>query len=146
MESLQTTPIADWVSDRFYWVMIVILIINLMQRRHQARAEKKRFATLYLALAVFLIYTGAELVRNYGGGDLLFLGIGVVVVLLVVVFHEHTFPFRLRSARDGRLLNTSEILFDDKHGDGDSQDTDVQTDTQASESDDHSDTSAGAED
>lgn len=109
---------ANWVAERFYWAMIIILIINLMQRRYQNTAQKKRFATLYLAMGVFVVYVAAELVRNYGMTDLVFLIVAVAVVAVLVVFRSRTFPFRLRSSRDGRWHTFNEILFDDDHGDG----------------------------
>lgn len=123
MEAAQSTPVAFWVGEHFYWVMIGILVINLMQRKHQAHAEKKRFATLYLALAVFAVYVAAQLVLNYGGSDALFLLIAAVVLVGLVYFHDRTFPFRLRSPIDRRWLTMQEILFDDAHGDRPAEDT-----------------------
>lgn len=118
MEQITSTPISNWVAERFYWVMIVILIINLMQRRYQDQAAQKRFATLYLAIGTFIIYVAAEFVRNYGFTDLVFGVVLVAVSAVLIVYRAHTFPFRLRSSVDGRWHTFNEILFDDEHGDG----------------------------
>jgi len=129
-----TTPIADWVAERFYWAMIIILIINLMQRRHQDQAAKKRFATLYLAIATFIIYVAAEMVRNYGMTDFVFIAIAIAVVVVLVVYRAHTFPFRFRSTRDRRWHTFNEILFDDEHGDGDRSDATDPAETEPEDS------------
>ena len=123
MDGTHTAPIAFWIGEHFYWVMIGILVLNLMQRRHQKQAEKKRFATLYLAIAIFCIYAGAQLIVNYGGRDPLFFAITAVVLAVVLYFRKHTFPFRLRSTVDGRRLSWQEILFDDLNGDGNEEKT-----------------------
>jgi hypothetical protein len=54
---------------------------------------------------------------EFGGADwMLVPGIAIIIGLLYV-YRRHTFPFRLRSPKDGRKLTWDEILFDDNHGD-----------------------------
>ncbi len=119
-EAINTAPIATWVGEHFYWVMIGILILNLTQRKYQKQAQKKRFATLYLAIATFVLYSAAMLVLNYGGSDFMFLIAAAAVLIAIVILKDQVFPFRLRSRVDGRWLNFQEIFYDD--GDGDSPD------------------------
>ena len=110
-------PIAAWVADTFYWVFIAILVVNLTQRRHQSKAEKKRFATLYLGLATFVFFILAQTIVRFGGRDWMLIPSAAFIAAAVYVLREHTFPFRLRSPVDGRRLTFQEILYDDNHGD-----------------------------
>ena len=112
------TAIAAWLTEKFYWLFLAILVLNLTQRRHQKRAEKKRFATLYLAVAALLFYAFVHSIVRFGGRDWMLLPGALATVAILYVLREHTFPFRLRSPVDGRRLTMQEILYDDNHGDG----------------------------
>lgn len=116
-EAGASLTIATWVADTFYWVFIAILVVNLTQRRHQSKAEKKRFATLYLGLAVFVFFILAQMIVRFGGRDWMVIPSAVFILATVYILREHTFPFRLRSPVDGRRLTLQEILYDDDHGD-----------------------------
>ena len=116
-EAAAYPPIAAWVADTFYWVFIAVLVVNLTQRRHQSKAEKKRFATLYLGLAVFVFFILAQMIVRFGGADWMLVPAAVLVLATVYALREHTFPFRLYSPVDGRRLTFQEILYDDNHGD-----------------------------
>ncbi len=123
-EAAVYSPIAVWVADTFYWVFIAVLVVNLTQRRHQSKAEKKRFATLYLGLAVFVFFILAQLIVRFGGSDWMLIPSVLLIVATVYVLREHTFPFRLYSPVDGRRLTFQEILYDDNHGDAPSETSD----------------------
>lgn len=111
--SLDSTVLIDFISRSFYWVFITILILNMTQRKHPKTAGRKRTATLYLAIAALVIYTGAELLRQYSLGDgamgLLILAVCTAVYLL----RAHTFPFTLTCRCTGRRLNWHTILYRD---------------------------------
>ncbi|MFP4067863.1 MAG: hypothetical protein ACLFRR_04940 [Spirochaetaceae bacterium] len=123
--------IVTFVAENFFWVFIAILVLNLFQRRHQHTAEKKRFATLYLGIAMFFVYTSAQMLVTYDMSPYYFLPILAVIIGVVYRYRAHTFPFRLRCAKTGKLLNLETILYRDsnilpeaeesaeKNGDGD---------------------------
>lgn len=112
-------PIASMVSEGLYWAFLATLILNLMQRRYHKQAERKRFATLYIALALFALFVSAQLAVINEWGDWVLIPALLVIVGVMAYYRERTFPFRLRSPRDGRRLTWNEVLFDDEHGDGD---------------------------
>lgn len=109
--------VSAWIADTFYWVFIAILVVNLTQRRHQHKAEKKRFATLYLGLATFVFFILAQTILGFGGRDWMLIPSAGLIIAAVYALREHTFPFRIRSPQDGRRLTLQEILYDDNHGD-----------------------------
>ena len=47
--------VLERITSDIYWVLIGILVLNLFQKRHHKQAEKKRVATLGLALLVLLL-------------------------------------------------------------------------------------------
>jgi len=107
--------IVTFVAENFFWVFIGILLVNVLQRRYHETAEKKRFATLYLGIAAFFVYTSAQLLIYYELSPYYFVPIMLLIVGVVYYYREHTFPFRLRCARSGKILNMQTILFRDSN-------------------------------
>lgn len=114
---LTDNVIADFLTDILYWTFLAMLLLNIIQRKHQKKAERKRFATLYLALAIFGLLIVSQLIVIYDGADWMLVPGFALIALVVYRYRRHTFPFRLHSPRDGRLLTWEEILYDDHHGD-----------------------------
>ncbi len=109
------TQVVEFIANEFYWVFLGILLLNVFQRRHHKTAVKKRFATLYLGGAAFVIFLIANAVVQYGLPTYaLILGI-VAVVVVLYIFRRHTFPFTLRCQRSGRRLDFNTILFRDSN-------------------------------
>ena len=98
------------------------MVLNILQRRHRKRVEKKRFATLIMGMALFGVLIAGLTVNELNGSDWMFYLAVVAIVAVLVYYREKTFPFRFRSRKDGRWLNFREILFDDEHGDGETAD------------------------
>lgn len=122
---LTDTTIAEYLSDGLYWTFLAMLLLNILQRKHQKKAQRKRFATLYLALGIFGMLIVSQLILIYDGADWMLLPGFAAVAAGVYRYREHTFPFRLHSPVDGRRLTWEEILYDDNHGDGgDDQESD----------------------
>jgi amino acid transporter len=113
MMEVQHGFLITWVAENFYWVFLGFLLVNILQRRNQKRAGRKRFATLYLAIAAFLIMASAQVIILMNGQDwMLVLAVGLIA-LVVYRYREHTLPFRLHSLKDGRRLTWQEILYYD---------------------------------
>ncbi|MGM0673961.1 MAG: hypothetical protein ACQETQ_04630 [Spirochaetota bacterium] len=105
----------SFVAEEFFWVFLGILLINLLQRRHHDTAEKKRFATLYLGIAMFFVYTSAQFIVMYEQPPYYFIAALAVIIGVLYRYREHTFPFRLRCRRTGKILNFDTILFRDSN-------------------------------
>lgn len=110
---LQSTILVEFVARYFYWVFLAILILNMTQRKHQKTAQKKRMATLYLAIAALVIYAGAEMCRQYALGDGVMVAVILAVIAAVAILRNHTFPFTLTCQCTGRRLDWNSILYRD---------------------------------
>lgn len=107
--------IAQWLFDNIFWFFLALVLLNFLQRRHGSAAQKKRFATLYLAIAVFLIQLLAGLVAEQGLDQLWLIAGAAVVLGALILFREHTFPFRLTCAVSGERLDFETILYKDSN-------------------------------
>ena len=112
---MQSQAVAAFVAEHSYWLFLGLLLINLLQRPHLNLARKKRLATLYLAIAALVLFSIANLLVMYGGNDLHLAAGAAIVVGVIVRYRDHVFPFRLRCARSGKLLNWRTILYRDSN-------------------------------
>ncbi len=119
METEYTAPVTAWVAERIYWIFLGLMFLNVLQRKYQKQASRKRMATLRLGIALFFLFVVAQSINHFGGTDVLFYLALVAFVAVVYAYRESMVPFRLKSAVDRRWLNFHEIFFDDEHGDGD---------------------------
>lgn len=106
---------AYWVAENFFWVFVAILFLNMLQRRGQKRAEKKRFATLYLGLGAFAFYVAGLIILELGLTDLLLIPSGLLILGVLYYYRDQTFPFRLHCRETGERLSWEEIIYDDSN-------------------------------
>jgi len=107
--------IVRFVADKFYWVFLGVLVINLIQRKYQETATKKRFATLYIAIALLLFFGTAQLILTYKLQPAL-LGLAALAILIVgYIYRDHVWPFRLRCQKSGKWLDAKTFLFRDSN-------------------------------
>jgi hypothetical protein len=118
MEPQNTAPIAAWFAERVYWVFLGVMLLNIIQRKHQAQAGKKRMATLLVGVSLFGLLVVAQSINHFGGSDILFYIALVGYAAVLYTYRDRMLPFRIKSPVDGRWLNFQEIMFDDLHGDG----------------------------
>ncbi len=118
MEPQNTAPIAAWFADRVYWVFLGMMLLNIIQRRHQAKVRKKRMATLLIGVSLFVLLAAAQTINHFGGSDALFFVVLAGYTAVLYTYRKQMLPFRIKSSVDGRWLTVQEILFDDLHGDG----------------------------
>ncbi len=133
------TPIAEQVGQIFYWTFLGVILLNVVQRRHQNTGGNKRMATLYIALGVFVVFLTSQAILIYGGRDWMLVPATILVVAVLYYYREKTFPFRWRSPLDGRRLTWDEILYHDDHGDSDRAE-DAKEDVDDTDSNSDSDT------
>jgi hypothetical protein len=138
VEGSDMDQVVAFLADQFYWVFLAILLLNVLQRRHHSKAVKKRFATLYLGAAAFVIFLMANAVVEYGFPNWsLLLGIAVVIGV-IYYFRSHTFPFTLRCRRSGKMLDFQTILYRDSNILPEFDEAEQQDEEQAEEEDDSS--------
>ena len=96
-----------------YYLLIAVLIFNLTQRKHQAKGERKRFASLFIAGGILLLMAGIQIVLHFG-----FTSAGIPAVLIVLLlyfwyFREKIFIFSLRCPECGTRYSMHQVLYED---------------------------------
>jgi hypothetical protein len=110
-----TQIVSGWIAEHFFWVFLGIFFINMLQKRHQQRADKKRYATLYLGIASFGIYVSGLSIVEFGLSDFWLIPALGIIIGLLYRYREHTFPFTLYCRETGKRLTWNEILYDDSN-------------------------------
>jgi uncharacterized membrane protein len=116
---IQSTGFLDtvttFVSQNILYLLLAVLVLNMLQRRYQKHAQKKRFATLYIAILILVLMVGTVLIVYLELPDILFLPLVAVLVLVGYRFREQVFPFRLNCRLCGEKLSGKRILFFDSN-------------------------------
>jgi 8-oxo-dGTP diphosphatase len=108
-------PITLFLQKNLFYLLLAVLALNLFQRRYQKASERKRLATLYLAMLVLAWMILVIVVVAFHWPDWLLIPFTLAVASVGVIFRRHTFPFRLRCARCGGSLDSKRILFYDSN-------------------------------
>ena len=107
--------LTTFVSQRILYLLLAVLLVNMFQRRYQKTAQKKRFATLYIAILILALMVGTVLIVSFDLPDVLFLPLLAVLVLIGYRFRKKVFPFRLNCRNCGDRLSGKRILFYDSN-------------------------------
>lgn len=106
-------------SKAAYVLFLGFLLLNLHQKKYGKEGEKKRFATMYLGLAVMGIFLAAgaiihsERIFDVRLNDLLILPAAGFIAYYVYLQREKTFPFRTRCGECGAKLPAVKAFFID---------------------------------
>jgi uncharacterized membrane protein len=107
--------VTTFVSENILYLLLAVLVLNMLQRRYQQHARKKRFATLYVAILILVLMVGTALIVYLELPDILFLPLLAVLVLVGYRFRKQVFPFRLTCRLCGEKLTAKRILFYDSN-------------------------------
>ena len=107
--------VTTFVAERSLYLLLAVLVVNMFQRRYQKTAEKKRFATLYIAILILALMVGTVLIVFFDLPDVLFLPLLAVLVLIGYRFRSKVFPFQLKCRNCGERLSGKRILFYDSN-------------------------------
>jgi len=107
--------ITTFVSKNILYLLLAVLVLNMFQRRYQQHAQKKRFATLYIAILILVLMVGTVLIVYLDLPDILFLVLLAVLVLVGYRYRKQVFPFRLNCRLCGEKLSGKRILFFDSN-------------------------------
>ncbi len=109
------TGITRFVADNFSWVFFALIFLNVIQRRHQPASNRKRFATLYLAILVLVFHLSAIGILRAGLPDAAVFASLALLAGAAWYFRAHVLPFRLTCPTCGTRLSAETILFRDDH-------------------------------
>ena len=93
--------------------LIALLAFNMVQRRFLAVGEGKRFATLYLAGLLVMLFGAAYTFAYFGVPDAFLTLPAAIICLVAWRFRARIWPFRLRCSECGAPLAARRILFYD---------------------------------
>ena len=96
-------------QELFTWLMLFIILLNVSQRKYPA-TDRKRRATLLLAVDFLVIYTLIALgavwkLPEWTGW--IFLALGIIVP---IIFRKTFWPFRLHCSKCGKKLDYNHII------------------------------------
>lgn len=113
MNIFADNTISLWIAGLGMWPLIVALLPNLLFRRYGKAAMGKRFASLYQAIAVFLLTSMAALAAERGWPDLYLAGFFVLEAAALFMARRKVFPYRGSCAECGSRLDFQSIYFMD---------------------------------
>lgn len=101
-------------ADNFMWVLMIVLLVNLSQRK-LAHSDKKRIATIYIAALLLLYNILVVLVLTK---ELpMYLGYVAIVVPIAIgiFFRDKVWPFRLHCKKCGVRMPFDRIIGGDEN-------------------------------
>ena len=107
--------VSGFITDNFYWLFLAALFLNLFQRKHMKTGEKKRFATLFIALAFFAFFVGSGALVQFGLSDLFLIPLIGLIALVIWRFRDRIFPFTFKCVNCGARLDSKRMLFHDNN-------------------------------
>ena len=116
METIATdASIAYFLQKGLYYLLLALLVVNLLQRKHLKSGAKKRLATLYLAIVALVLMTAALLVRRFNFSENLLLPVTIAAVLLVLSKRSRFIPFQINCLKCGQRLGWQRFLYHDSN-------------------------------
>lgn len=96
-------------QELFTWIMLLIILLNISQRKFP-RTEKKRKATILLAVDFLVVYS---IIAILSATDLpMWLGWVCVAIgiIIPIVFRSQFWPFRMHCSKCGKKLDYNHIV------------------------------------
>lgn len=110
---MSTNAVSQWIAGLGLWPLIAVLIPHLMFFSHGQVTGEKRRASLYQAIAVFLITILAAFVVERELTDIYFYAGLAAILLASVILRKRVFPYRLNCAGCERRLDIKALYFMD---------------------------------
>lgn len=109
------SQVSSALSGILPWVLVVLLVFNMSQRRFMAVGVRKRFATLQLALLVGLFWAATIVFEHFAVSDLLLLPVLALLAVVAVSRRDSIFIHRTKCRACGAPLPFERILYHDDH-------------------------------
>ena len=96
-------------EELFTWLMLFIILLNISQRKFP-RTEKKRKATILIAVDFLVIYTLIALTTIWGLPEWVGWLFPVLGIAVIIIFRKQFWPFRLHCVKCGKKLDYNRVL------------------------------------
>ncbi len=103
----------DFIVDYFYYLFLGILVLNIIQRKQRERGMKKRSATLYQAILVFILYVGASVIKAEGLEPKWIIVPLAVIAVALYFFRERIIPYKTKCINCGARLDMNQMFLYD---------------------------------
>ena len=85
----------QFINNASTWIIVFVLLLNMSQRKIP-NTNRKRQATIYLAILFLLFYIGVIVVDTNKAPEWIIYIIGVAVIALGIIFRSKVWPFTLK--------------------------------------------------
>ncbi len=96
-------------QELFTWVMLFIILLNISQRKFP-HTDKKRKATILIAVDFLVVYTLIALVSIWKLPSWVGFIFPVLGIIAIIVFRKSFWPFRLHCVKCGKKLDYNRII------------------------------------
>ena len=96
-------------QELFTWLMLFIILLNISQRKFP-NTEKKRKATILIAVDFLIVYTLVALVAIWKLPEWVSWIFPVLGIAAIIVFRKKFWPFRLHCVKCGKRLDYNRII------------------------------------
>lgn len=101
--------IVKFLADNYLWIIVLILAVNMTQRKYP-RSDRKRQATVYIALFAMVLNICAVMVLAYDKPHWLVAVAAVALVALAFLLRKRVWPFRLHCVQCHARLDYAHIV------------------------------------
>ena len=107
--------VTSFLNRFLYYPVVLIFVLNLLQRRHVREGTLKRFATLYIGFGLLALWGYTFLANRLALDDLYLIPVVIVIIGVCIFFRGHVLPFRLFCEKCGQRLHFREFLYVDSN-------------------------------
>lgn len=107
--------ISQFISDYLWIIFVILLIINLFQRRFGEEGHRKRLASLLMAASLILIYGAAQVIVVRRLNDLLLIPVVLAAAAILYRFRKTIFPYKKECPACGGKAGLKGIFFRDSN-------------------------------
>ncbi len=105
--------IIEKINSELYWVIIVVLFFNIMQRKHYPHVKKKRMATLYIAVLVLLLNMFVALILQFTLPEWTLIPALLITLTVGFILRKKIFIFKLKCVECGAKLTMNDMAYRD---------------------------------
>lgn len=105
---------SKFLNDNFTWFLILILLVNMSQRKLK-NSDKKRQATIYIAVLALIFYIGVIIIDVRALPSWALIIALIIPIIIGIIFRNRVWPYRLHCKECGKKLDWNHIIGHDEN-------------------------------
>ncbi len=105
--------IIEKLNSGLYWIIIGVLFLNLMQRKHYPHAAKKRMATLLLTVLILVLNIFIALILQFKLPDWAVIPAVLITVTIGFLIRKRLIIFKIKCVECKKQLTFNNIFYND---------------------------------